>query len=140
MSPDIIEALAELEHEQWMAWAKAVASEVSPSRELRWRQYMRPYHGLPREVQEKDREWARRVVKRLLDLGFAIVPQPSDVSPSDVDQAEVMAVDHEAGVFEVMARHRCDGAWRLHVLPLPEGSELWPDAALSRYALDCLSA
>ncbi len=59
----LLEALAELEHEQWMHWAKAVASEVSDERRKRWERYFVPYAELPEDVKGADREWARRVLK-----------------------------------------------------------------------------
>jgi hypothetical protein len=61
----LLERLAELEHEQWVAWAKAVAAEVSPERRARWEAYFVPYALLPEEVKEQDREWARKVLEVL---------------------------------------------------------------------------
>ena len=60
---DVIERLAALEHEQWMAWSQAVADEVSPERRMRWRAYWVPYDELDEEAKEKDRKWARKVIE-----------------------------------------------------------------------------
>ena len=71
---DLLERLAELEHEQWMAWAKRImeAEPISEERQQRWQKYMVPYAELPEEVKEQDREWARKVLavmeKRMREL------------------------------------------------------------------------
>lgn len=60
---DKLEKIAEIEHEQWMEWSKAVAHEVTPERLKRWKKYWVPYDQLPEDVKEKDREWARKVLE-----------------------------------------------------------------------------
>jgi hypothetical protein len=62
-SNELIESLAALEHEQWVAWSKAVAHEVSEDRRKRWETYWVPYDELDEETKEKDREWARKVAE-----------------------------------------------------------------------------
>ena len=57
-----LERVAAIEHEQWMAWSKSVAPEVSPERRARWEKYWVPYDELPDDVKELDREWARKVI------------------------------------------------------------------------------
>jgi hypothetical protein len=58
----LLEQLAELEHEQWVAWSKAVAGEVSEERRRRWQAWWVPYDQLADEVKEEDRVWARKVL------------------------------------------------------------------------------
>ena len=58
-----IEALAELEHEQWVHWASAVIGEVGLERAVRWNKFMIPYNELTEEVKEFDRKWARKVIE-----------------------------------------------------------------------------
>ena len=65
MGPELLERLAELEHEQWVAWSRAVAAEVSTERRRRWQECWVPYAELPEEVKELDRAWARRVLATL---------------------------------------------------------------------------
>jgi hypothetical protein len=60
---DQLERVAEVEHEQWMAWSKTVADEVSPERRARWSKSWVPYRDLPEEEKEKDRVWARRALE-----------------------------------------------------------------------------
>lgn len=62
-SNELIEALAALEHDQWIAWSKTVAHEVSDDRRKRWETYWVPYSDLDEETKEKDREWARKVAE-----------------------------------------------------------------------------
>lgn len=59
---DAVERVAEVEHEQWVAWSKAVAPEVSPERRARWAKYWIPYKDLPEEIKELDRAWARKAI------------------------------------------------------------------------------
>jgi len=67
ITDDVFEALAALEHEQWMAWSQAVADEVSEERRQRWQEFWKPYEELPESVKEQDRIWARKVLE-VLDL------------------------------------------------------------------------
>ncbi|AYK07748.1 hypothetical protein [Brevibacillus laterosporus] len=63
MTKEIIEKLADLEHEQWVKWSKSVAPEVSLERRERWQAYWIPYSDLSEEVKEQDRIWARKVLE-----------------------------------------------------------------------------
>jgi hypothetical protein len=63
MIPELIEKLAELEHAQWLSWARAVWDEVSVERRESWSPNMVPYVALSEKAKEQDREWARRAAK-----------------------------------------------------------------------------
>jgi len=65
---NMLEQLADLEHEQWMTWSKAVAHEVSDERRQRWLSYWVPYSQLTDEIKEHDRVWAREVISKVLEL------------------------------------------------------------------------
>jgi hypothetical protein len=65
MDKGLLEKLAELEHEQWMAWSRAVSGEVSDEVRRLWQVNWVPYHELPEQVKELDREWARKVLALL---------------------------------------------------------------------------
>ena len=62
---ELIEALAEVEHEQWMHWSQAVATEVPETTRDKWRRSWAPYANLTDELKEADRVWARKVVSLL---------------------------------------------------------------------------
>jgi hypothetical protein len=59
----MIEEYAELEHKQWMSWAKTISKteKISSDRLARWKKLMIPYSKLPEEVKEQDREYARHI-------------------------------------------------------------------------------
>ena len=61
---EIIESLAELEHEQWMKWADTImqTEKISDVRFARWASCMIPYAELTEEMKEFDREWARKAL------------------------------------------------------------------------------
>lgn len=61
---ELLEQLAELEHDQWWKWAKTLMEKenLSPDRIARWKKDMVPYAELPEDVKEYDRKWARRVL------------------------------------------------------------------------------
>jgi hypothetical protein len=65
MDEELLERLAEVEHEQWMAWSQSVAAEVSAERRQRRQSCWVPYADLPEEVKELDRLWARKVLEAL---------------------------------------------------------------------------
>jgi len=69
LDPRLIEAVAEFEHEQWMAWARNIVDKepgLSEERKERWRKLFVPYSELSEEMKDADREWARAVGKIFL--------------------------------------------------------------------------
>lgn len=65
MTDDLIEALAEIEHEQWMHWSHTVAREVAATTQAKWQRSWVNYAALTDELKEADRIWARKVVTLL---------------------------------------------------------------------------
>jgi hypothetical protein len=60
----IVEAVAELEHEQWIHWTRFMLSNLSYENILRWqKQTETPYAELSEKEKESDREWARKVLR-----------------------------------------------------------------------------
>lgn len=61
---NLLEILAELEHQQWMNWAKDLMIRESLSEEIteRWKSYFVLYKDLPESVKELDRNYARKVI------------------------------------------------------------------------------
>lgn len=61
---DVPEALAALEHEQWMAWSKslAAAEPLSAERVERWQRLWVPYGDLSEHSKASDRVWAQKAL------------------------------------------------------------------------------
>ncbi len=59
----VIEELAELEHKQWMKWAKDIlkTEDITEERAKRWeKEGFKPYKDLTEEQKDMDREWAKK--------------------------------------------------------------------------------
>ena len=125
-TPTECEALASIEHDQWIAWSKDLASKetLSPERLARWRSLWVPYEELSEEMKEHDRRWARLVqlvtgrsiaekdarireleesrkqladaVERLLDCDLGRVDEPPGIIENTEHGAEVDSAIAEA--------------------------------------------
>ncbi len=62
---NLVEALAKIEHQQWMHWSHAVALQVSPTVRGKWKASWMDYNKLTDDVKEADRVWARKVMTLL---------------------------------------------------------------------------
>jgi len=58
------EALAALEHDQWIVWAGAImgSEPISAARRVRWEALMIPYTDLLEHQKDQDRKWADRIL------------------------------------------------------------------------------
>ena len=65
VADDLIEALAEIEHEQWMHWSQAVSGDVTETMRKKWQRSWVAYAELPDHLKESDRVWSRKVVALL---------------------------------------------------------------------------
>jgi len=70
----IRELLAELEHEQWIEWAKNLMDRESLGSERieRWKKLMIPYSQLTEEQKDQDRIWADKSLIKLHSQGVVI--------------------------------------------------------------------
>lgn len=61
---ELLEALAELEHEQWLKWSMELADleDLSAPRKKRWLECWKPYSELTEEQKYFDRIWAEQVL------------------------------------------------------------------------------
>ncbi|MGX1931228.1 hypothetical protein [Flagellimonas sp. 2504JD4-2] len=61
---ELLEQLAELEHQQWMEWAKTLIQKENLSKETftRWQSFFVPYEKLSEDVKELDRNYAKKVI------------------------------------------------------------------------------
>lgn len=67
---ELLEAVASLEHDQWVSWAKSLLrsrdDKLSQERRARWaRLVVSDYMELTEEEKEHDRKWARKVIELL---------------------------------------------------------------------------
>jgi hypothetical protein len=74
----LLKKLAELEHEQWIVWSKAIAPEIDgryyQKHLQRWKRLWVPYSELDESAKEQDREWARKVLA-VVDEELGVVAQ-----------------------------------------------------------------
>jgi hypothetical protein len=66
------ERLASIEHDQWMAWSRALAADehLSDQRLARWRRHWVPYEEMSEQARDVDRRWADRVLDILEEEGL----------------------------------------------------------------------
>ena len=65
---EMIERLADLEHQQWAHWTKYMLDNLTPENIERWRgQIETPYADLTEKEKEIDREWAVKSLKATRD-------------------------------------------------------------------------
>lgn len=63
---ELLERLAQLEHEQWSHWFRYTLQHLTPENLERWtKQAHTPYQDLTDAEKEKDRKWARHVMDAL---------------------------------------------------------------------------
>jgi hypothetical protein len=62
---ELVEALAEIEHTQWMHWSQAAAAEINTTTRDKWQRSWVDYAELTEDLKEADRVWARKVVMLL---------------------------------------------------------------------------
>jgi len=62
---NILDELAALEHEQWVAWSQSVArtGTISGDQLERWVRLWIPYEELSERWKEEDLKWARKALK-----------------------------------------------------------------------------
>jgi len=65
MIDEFLEALADLEHQQWCAWARGTIDDVPAERAERWKRLLVPYEELDERDKQADRVFAERVIKLL---------------------------------------------------------------------------
>lgn len=81
----LLEELSDLEHAQWMSWAKDIAKteKINPKRLKRWKEDMfKPYSELSEEEKDKDREIATMVLK--------VIIKHYDLSPKETPLGETL--------------------------------------------------
>ena len=64
-SLELIEALAAIEHEQWIHWSRSTAPDVPAATRAKWQISWVRYDELSDNLKEADRLWARKVASLL---------------------------------------------------------------------------
>ena len=62
---ELVEALAEIEHAQWMHWSQSVATNVPVATRDKWQRSWVDYAELTDDLKEADRVWVRKVLTLL---------------------------------------------------------------------------
>lgn len=97
VSEPMLEALASLEHDQWMDWAKNLMEKepgLSQERKERWQKFMIPYCDLDEAAKDMDRVWAAKAVdiamfhRQSMGLSFKAVVQERDMLTQVVDRLQ----------------------------------------------------
>lgn len=103
---ELIEKLAELEHNQWCHWTKYFLSMGTKENENRWREQMRTlYSELSEEEKNSDRAWAKEVLKIVFDLLDTIEPKVRGYVAERVFETMQGSQDR-ISVEEIMERFR----------------------------------
>jgi hypothetical protein len=70
---ELLERLAELEHEQWAHWMNYMFANRTPENIARWKKQAKTsYFELSEKEKESDREWARKVLQILSLYGWKL--------------------------------------------------------------------
>lgn len=66
---EVLERLAEHEHNQWIAWSKQISKSenISKDRLVRWKKLWVPYSKLSEQEKEQDRKWARKALASAME-------------------------------------------------------------------------
>jgi len=81
------EALASIEHDQWMAWSKNLSGMevLSEDRLDRWEASWVPYDQLTEAQKDMDREWADKVLAALARYTEGLVERVADALENAAD-------------------------------------------------------
>jgi len=127
----LVEALSETEHKQWVSWAKAMLKEekLSDRRTKRWKKYMVPYKRLAESAKEVDRKNVRpqvdEILKRLkVKVKQADVRSEQDPDPQTTPRYYTNAVNKE----EQEARSKAMEQSAMTSMPSPDGAPAVPEA------------
>lgn len=89
----IREKIAELEHDQWIAWSKNIAEteQITPARRERWEKLWLPYDTLTEEQKDQDREWADKVGSIMVEVIDSMIRDTGKAPGDDAVSSEQRA-------------------------------------------------
>ena len=94
------ERLAEIEHEQWIAWSKDIAKTegISEERFIRWQKLWRPYNELTEVEKDQDREWGDKAflsqLKTIELVKEELIDKGKDVINQKDQSGEALSMSH----------------------------------------------
>ena len=96
----LLEKLAELEHEQWMSWSKYLAEneDIQPILLEKWRKNWKPYSTLSEEIKEKDRKWARKIMRMINERYLWVVNEIK----KEVGAGANLVIHEETDAFQIL--------------------------------------
>ena len=107
-----LEKLAELEHDQWIAWSKDIAKTGLPLERLeRWLRLWGPYNTLTEPEKDQDREWARKVLDIVGEAEppeVAFVREMVAIADADTDCEQCKYHYHKDGYGLCVVHEACD--------------------------------
>lgn len=70
----LLEELSDLEHRQWIHWTKYMLDNLTTENIERWRRQCDiPYDQLIDSEKNSDREWAYKIIDKIVELDFVMV-------------------------------------------------------------------
>ena len=112
LDEDLLEKLAEATHEVFCEDLRAKGYKYGPitQKSKKVHSSLRPYHGLPENEREQNRNNVRDITNKLASVGYALLPARSDEAPTEFsdDEIEKLAeMEHERWM-----QQKLDAGWR----------------------------
>ena len=116
---EMIERLADLEHQQWAHWTKYMLDNLTPENIERWHgQIETPYADLTEKEKDSDREWAvkslkavRKPTEAMGKIGVTKIASIIEVAPliRSYDPTEEIYLKFSLGIFQAMIDAAIEG-------------------------------
>jgi len=86
---ELLEELAELEHQQWCDWSRNLRTteKLTPERIMRWEELWINYKDLPEDQKESDRKYARKVLEKSSSRQISLIKMIKDMVESEKKDA-----------------------------------------------------
>lgn len=94
---ELRDKIADLQHKQWIQWAKTLMSNenLSSERRERWFKLFIPYEDLSEESKNQDREWADRFLALFREAGWKSGEEIGEIEANkeDIERARTSIPD-----------------------------------------------
>ena len=146
MSEELIELLADLEHDRWSRWMKYMFANFTRANIMRWRRQMiTPYGGLPEHSKESDRKEARKTMEI---VGPRIKQLEADSAALQQENERLQSADNDGrqwiGDLKRQVAALREAVEYMNAIIMPDGNRQcpWCDATLDQsdngHEGDCL--